>query len=50
MQNKIDATLSAANCDQILDLIQQINALLPFYEMRRLKLEFSFLNSTGILF
>lgn len=30
MQNKIDATISAATRDQILDLIAQIRALLPF--------------------
>ncbi len=30
MQNRIDATLSVANRDQILDLINQIFALMPF--------------------
>ena len=30
MENKIDATLSAADRDQILDLIRQIRQLLPF--------------------
>jgi hypothetical protein len=30
MQNKIDAALSAADRDKILDLTNQINALLPF--------------------